>query len=74
MTESFQKLYVLLNNYLKLIKGSQIKIKQKIIKIIRIFCSRLTLKKRHILRLRHLVITFLTKTLIIFFKKDKYIS
>ena len=46
----------------------KLKINWKIIDISRFVCSWLTLRKRHILRLRRLVITLLTKTLIIYLK------
>ena len=46
----------------------KIKINWKIIDIRRLFCSWLTLRKRHILRLRRLVIPLITKTLIIYSK------
>ena len=48
---------------------SNVKIYWKIIKIKGLFCSGLTLRKRHILRLRRLVMPCLTKRLIIYLNK-----
>ena len=68
MTECLQNCRFLLNNYLILLKRRKIKMNWKIIDMSRLFCSWLTLRKRHILRLRPLAIPLLTKTLIIYSK------
>ena len=62
------KIIGLPNNYLELLKRSNIKVNWKIQEIKRLFFSWLMCRKRHILRLRCLAIPLLTKTLIIYLK------